>query len=353
MVAERVSDPALQPVRVLVVDDSATVRAVLTRNLEAHPGIEVVGRAVDGIEALERIKELRPDVVTLDIEMPRLDGLGALARIMQECPTRVVMVSTLTRQGADATLRALELGAVDFIEKPVGAGTVAALNIAGEVADKVRHAAEARFAKRTVSRGPGSLVTNTGGKSWRRGVVVIGSSTGGPPALREVISHLPADLGLPVVVVQHMPPGFTKSMAERLNSASPLHVVEAEEGSRLEVGAVLVAPGGYHLTIDAHRQVHLNEDPPECGVRPSVNVTLESAAKVFGRDVVAAILTGMGNDGTRGAGLVRKAGGVVITEHESTCVVYGMPRSVVDAGFSTEVKPLHDVARAIVQRCLV
>jgi two-component system, chemotaxis family, protein-glutamate methylesterase/glutaminase len=353
MVAERVPDPANQPVRVLVVDDSATVRAVLARNLDASPGIEVVGRANDGIEAIERIKELRPDVVTLDIEMPRLDGLAALERIMQECPTRVVMVSTLTRQGADATLRALDLGAIDFIEKPTGAGTLAALDIAAEVADKVRGAAGATFRKRTVSRGPGSLVTNRGERQWRKGIVVIGSSTGGPPALREVISHLPADLGLPVLVVQHMPPGFTKSMAERLNGASPLKVVEAEEGSRLQVGTVLVAPGGLHMTIDTHREVHFNQDPPECGVRPSVNITLASAVKVFGENVVSAILTGMGNDGTRGAGLVHAAGGRVITQDEDTCVVYGMPRAVVEAGFSTEVKPLHEIASAIVNHSLV
>lgn len=353
MVAQRASDSALRPVRVLVVDDSATVRAVLARNLAAAPGIEVIGRAADGIDALERIKELRPDVVTLDIEMPRLDGLGALERIMQECPTRVVMVSTLTHEGADATLRALELGAVDFIEKPSGAGTLAALNIATEVAGKVRGAAEARFRRRVVSRGPASLVTQLGDRSWRRGVIVIGSSTGGPPALREVISHLPADLGLPVVVVQHMPAGFTRSMAERLNSASPLRVVEAEAGARLEAGTVLIAPGGQHLTIDAQRVVVLNGDPPECGVRPSVNVTLESAVKVFGEHVVGAILTGMGNDGTRGAALVRAAGGTVITEDESTCVVYGMPRAVVEAGLSSEARPLHDIASALVERALV
>jgi two-component system, chemotaxis family, protein-glutamate methylesterase/glutaminase len=353
MVAERVANPELKPIRVLVVDDSATVRAVLARNLAASPGIEVVGRANDGLEAIEAIKQLRPDVVTLDIEMPRLDGLAALERIMQECPTRVVMVSTLTRQGAEATLRALDLGAVDFIQKPTGAGTLAALDIAAEVAEKVRGAAAARIGKRTVSRGPGSLTTNMGTRSWRKGLVVIGSSTGGPPALREVISHLPADLGLPVVVVQHMPPGFTKSMADRLNGASPLRVLEAEEGSRLQVGTVLIAPGGMHMTIDTHRVVHLNEDPPECGVRPSVNVTMESAARVFGPNVVSAVLTGMGNDGTRGAGLIRDAGGIVITEDESTCVVYGMPRSVFEAGYSSDVKPLHQVADAIVQHSLV
>lgn len=341
--------------RVLVVDDSATIRAVLARQLAATPGVEVVGKASDGLEAIQRVKELRPDVVTMDIEMPNLDGLGALQRIMEECPTRVVMVSSLTREGADATLRALDLGAVDFFEKPTGAGTQVALEIANIVGEKVRAAAEARIGQRSVSRRPATLATPpgpTGVRRWKRGVVVIGSSTGGPPALREVLSQLPGDLGLPVVVVQHMPPGFTKSMAERLDGMSPLHIVEAEEGARLEVGKVLIAPGGWHLTIDSARVVHLNEDPPECGVRPSVNVTLEAVTKVFGGQVVTAILTGMGVDGTRGAALVRAAGGPVITEDESTCVVYGMPRSVVDAGLSTVQRPLHGIAAAIVNECL-
>ncbi len=351
MVAE--PKPGLRPVRVLVVDDSATVRAVLARQLAATPGIEVVGKASDGLEAIERTKELRPDVVTLDIEMPRLDGLGALQRIMAECPTRVVMVSSLTREGADATLRALDLGAVDFFEKPSGGGTLAALEIANAVGEKVRNAALARIGQRNVSRRP-SLVGNvpTGARKWRRGVVVIGSSTGGPPALREVLSQLPADLGLPVVVVQHMPPGFTKSMADRLDSISPLHVVEAEEGSRLAVGTALIAPGGWHMTFDQAHNVHLNQDAPECGVRPSVNVTLESAVKVFAGQVVTAVLTGMGVDGMRGAGLVHAAGGQIITEDESTCVVYGMPRAVVEAGLSMESQPLHGVAGAIVRRSL-
>lgn len=341
--------------RVLVVDDSATIRAVLARQLAATPGVEVVGKAADGLEAIQRVKELRPDVVTLDIEMPRLDGLGALQRIMEECPTRVVMVSSLTRDGADATLRALDLGAVDFFEKPSGAGTQVALEIANVVGEKVRAAAEARIGRRSVSRRPALTTTSSGPaaiRRWKRGVVIIGSSTGGPPALREVLSQLPSDLGLPVVVVQHMPPGFTRSMAERLDGMSPLHIVEAEEGSRLEAGTVLIAPGGSHLTFDSARVVHLNEDPPECGVRPSVNVTLEAAAKVFGGQVVTAILTGMGVDGTRGAALVRAAGGPVITEDESTCVVYGMPRSVVEAGLSTVQRPLHGVAAAIVNECL-
>lgn len=352
MVAEPV--PVPRPVRVLVVDDSATIRAVLARQLAATPGIEVVGKAADGLEAIERIKELRPDVVTLDVEMPRLDGLGALQRIMSECPTRVVMVSSLTGTGADATLRALDLGAVDFFEKPTGAGTSVALDIATAVGEKVRNAADARIRRRSVSRRPVILDDVTSAtRRWRRGVVVIGSSTGGPPALREVVSQLPADLGLPVVIVQHMPPGFTRSMAERLDLISPLRVVEAAEGDRLEAGKVLIAPGGTHLTIDSAHTVHLNEEPPECGVRPSINVTLESAVKVFGGQVVTAILTGMGVDGTRGAGLARDAGGPVIAEDESTCVVYGMPRSIVDSGLATEVAPLHDVARAIARYCLV
>ncbi len=339
-------------IRVLVVDDSATVRSVLSRRLDADDALEVVGGARDGIEALELIAALKPDVVTLDIEMPRLDGLGTLERIMRDCPTRVVMVSALTREGADATIRALELGAVDFIEKPAFGGMSASRMVADEISLKVRQAAAARLpqlrAGGALSRRPSSSPTAA---RWLPRKVLIGCSTGGPQALRQVITSLPGDLGVPLVVVQHMPASFTRSLAERLDELSQVRVEEAERGSLMEPGKVLIAPGGFHLTVNRRGVVALNEEQPECGVRPAVNVTLESMVEAFGADTVAVVLTGMGNDGTRGAGLVKAAGGSVITEAEETCVVYGMPRSVVNAGYTDEVAPLEGIADVVLQAC--
>lgn len=358
------------PIRVLVVDDSATARAVLTRTLATDPGIEVVGRAVDGIQALIRIAELKPDVVTLDIEMPRLDGLQTLERIMQEMPTPVVMVSTLTRKGAEASLRALELGAVDFIEKP-NQGGVVLTQVIESLCEKVRAAATARVRRvRPTSGAPTSLhasatpalvravtaaparprpvVSHSG---WQRRLVVIGSSTGGPQALKAVLCGLPPDLGVPVVVVQHMPAGFTTLLAERLNGLGPLPVSEAHAGSTLENGHVLLAPGGLHMVFDARGVVSLSNAPAECGVRPAVNVTMESIAALKAWNPLAVVLTGMGVDGARGAGLIRAAGGEVIAEDESTAVIYGMPRAVIEAGLADEVRPLDEIAEAIVRRC--
>ena len=320
----------------------------------ADPALEVVGRAADGLEALELIAALRPDVVTLDIEMPRLDGLGTLERIMNEHPTRVVMVSSLTAEGADATIRALELGAIDFIEKPSFGGVAAPHAVVDEVSQKVRYAADARLARqrprpeRPAAVPPPPLRRES---RWLPKKVLIGSSTGGPQALRQVLTSLPADLGAPVVIVQHMPGGFTRSLAQRLDELSPLSVQEAAPGSRMEVGKVLIAPGGFHVTLDGDGVVALNEDEPECGVRPSINITAESLARALGGDVVEVVLTGMGNDGMRGAALIKDAGGSVIAEAEESCVVYGMPRSVVEAGYADRVVSLQGIADALVRVC--
>lgn len=362
------------PIRVLVVDDSATARAVLMRTLATDPQIEVVGRAVDGVQALIRIAELKPDVVTLDIEMPRLDGLQTLERIMQEMPTPVVMVSTLTRKGAEASLRALELGAVDFIEKP-NQGGVVLTQVIESLCEKVRAAATARVRRTLPASGtPMSLRASAtptpvappvrvapvspprprvsvSSSGWQRRLVVIGSSTGGPQALKTVLSGLPADLGVPVVVVQHMPPGFTTLLAERLNGLCPLPVSEAHAGSTLENGHVLLAPGGLHMVFDAHGVVTLTNAPTECGVRPAVNVTMESVAALKAWNPLAVVLTGMGVDGARGAALIRAAGGEVIAEDESTAIIYGMPRAVIEAGLADEVRPLDQIADAIARRC--
>ncbi len=355
MTSEALRAPDARPIRVLVVDDSATVRALLSRRLNADPAVEVVGTASDGLEALERIAELRPDVVTLDIEMPRLDGLGTLKRIMQLFPMPVVMVSSQTRDGADATLQALELGAVDFIEKASFRELGAPDAMADAVSQKVRNAATARLVASPTAEPPPlrPVPTVEAGRRWLGKTVLIGSSTGGPPALRRLLERLPADIDVPILLVQHMPPGFTRSLADRLDKLCSLRVEEASEGARLEPGKALLAPGGRHMKLRRSGTISLSDGPPECGVRPSVNVTMESLVAVAGDQVVAAVLTGMGNDGTRGAGLIKQAGGHVIAEAESSCVVYGMPRAVVDAGFADELLPLDKIADAIVRQCVV
>jgi len=337
-------------IRLLVIDDSATVRAILCRELARDERFEVIGYARDGQDGVEKVAALRPDVITLDVEMPRLNGLEALERIMRDTPTRVVMVSSLTSAGAAATMKALDLGAVDFIAKPVNGGVGTVHGVIDELREKIAHAATARL-HRPHLRTASSLPIAPLGTQWADRVVVIGSSTGGPQALRAVLTALPADLNVPVLIVQHMPPGFTRALADRLNELGPLAVKEARPGSHVERGTVLIAPGGFHMAVRTGGLIELTQTPSECGVRPAANVLMESAAAVYGAATVGVVLTGMGKDGTRGAGLIKEAGGEVIAEDESTCVVYGMPRSVAEAGYVDHVAPLDKVAGAIVHAC--
>ncbi len=338
----------------MIVDDSPTARAVLARKFEADPRLVVVGRAVDGIDALEQVATLRPDVITLDIEMPRLNGLQTLERLMREHPTPVVMVSSLTKKGAEATLTALELGAVDFIEKPTRNGIIVGAAVDAALCDKVHAAARARVRTRTgvgAAAPPPAAPPVRRERAWARKTVVIASSTGGPQAVRAVLTALPADFPAPIVVVQHMPAGFTRTFADRMHELGPLPAAEARRGDTLQPGHVLIAPGGSHLVVDMQGVVQLTQGEVECGVRPAANVTMASIAAARGFATIGVVLTGMGHDGTRGAGLIRAAGGYVITEAEATCVVYGMPRSVVEAGHTNAMVPLHEIAAAIVDRC--
>ncbi|MDO9445814.1 MAG: chemotaxis response regulator protein-glutamate methylesterase [Dehalococcoidia bacterium] len=341
--------PTTKPLRVLLVDDSATVRVTLRRALEATGLVEVAGLAEDGIQALQMLHALQPDVVTLDVEMPRLGGLETLQRLMAERPTPVVMLSSHTTEGADTTIRALELGAVDFIEKPSFADLRAGAAVL--IVEKLQAASRARIARARPSEPRRTYAPGLGG--WASRILVIGASTGGPQAVREVLTNLPDDFGLPVVVVQHMPPTFTRSLAERLDTLGPLRVHEAQTGMQMQAGQVLLAPGGFHMVFDARRSVVLTEAPPEHGVRPAVNVTMESVAAIPGSSPIGVILTGMGRDGVRGCGLLRAAGGTIISEAQSSCVVYGMPRAVADAGLSDEVVPLDEVAQAIVRHARI
>jgi len=341
------------PIRVLVVDDSPLVRRTIERLLDADPGVTVVGIAADGLDALAKIRDLRPDVVTLDVLMPRLDGLKVLACIMRERPARVLMLSSLTQEGADETLQALELGAVDFIDKT-------ALLVSGdpafagrELLSKIHTAAAvdtSRLGRREALQGGTSEVTassHPGGAD----VVVVGTSTGGPPALQALIPALPADLPAGVVVVQHIPASFTGPLASRLDAASALSVREAEQGDRVRPGEVLVAPGGHHLTFTnrgGELAVVLGPEPSETLHRPSVDVTMQSVAELRGRRSVGVLLTGMGIDGAWGMWAIRARGGWTLAESEESCVVYGMPRAAVELGAAAEVVPLGKMAARLI-----
>jgi two-component system, chemotaxis family, protein-glutamate methylesterase/glutaminase len=342
-------------VRVLVVDDSSFVRTIVSRKLASDPGIEVVGTASDGIEALEKVKELQPQVITLDVMMPNMDGLTFLERIMADNPIPVVMLSALTREGADITMKAIEMGAVDFILKPSVLSPVDDNSTAASLMEKIKAAGhiKVKARKAVASQSYASYKVNgfRGSSNGHLKTLIIGTSTGGPKALMQVIPNLPRDLPAQVLVVQHMPPLFTKSLAERLDNASQLSVKEAKEGDRARQGQVLLAPGDYHMTISRDGKISLNQNPPRWGVRPSVDATMESVAEVFGSNSLGVVMTGMGVDGTKGSSMIKSAGGSVLVEDESTCAVYGMPMSVANAGYADAVVPLHNMAAAIVRYC--
>lgn len=343
-------------VKVLIVDDSAFARSTIAGKLAADPEIEIVGQAGDGNEAVEKTKSLRPDVVTLDVVMPRMDGLAALERMMKECPTPVVMLSALTGKGADATIKALELGAVDFFLKPSIASPVGRDESTEELVRKIKVSSQVKVSTRRREAGTAKPVAASAKRSAKRAsdlnrVVVIGSSTGGPQALNQVMPGIPGDIPAGIMLVQHMPAGFTKSLADRLDQLSQVEVREARTGDRMAPGVAYLAPGGYHMTVSTKGEIHLDQGPAECGVRPSVNVTMESAARAYGASCLGVVLTGMGSDGTRGAVLIKAAGGSVIVQDEETCAVYGMPASVVDAGKADRVLSLPLIADEIAQIC--
>jgi two-component system chemotaxis response regulator CheB len=340
-------------VRVLICDDSAVARQFIARAVEVVPGIEVAGRAGSGEEALRMVALLKPDVITMDVEMPGMGGIEAVRRIMREAPTPILMVSSLTREGSRVTMEALNAGALDFVTKATNQEEAQAL--ARVVAEKLLQLGE-RGSQALVPHAqpaPPPVPIRTAAPAvtpWRgQGpLVVIGSSTGGPRALFNVGPRLPGGFRPTVLIVQHMPPGFTKSLAERLDEQGPLPVREAEDGEELREGVVRVAPAGHHMVV-AGRVLRLQDTPSEHGVRPAVDVTLRTAAASYPGAVVAAILTGMGRDGTEGARRVHDAGGRVIAESERTALIYGMPKSVVEAGVADSVADLGDVADEIVR----
>ncbi len=397
-------------IRVLIADDSAFMRKVLSDLFASQPDFEVAGVARNGQETVEKVKELSPDLLTLDVNMPVMDGLQALEIIMKEHPIPVVMLSSLTQRGTEQTVRALGLGAVDFISK-IGGSISSIDGIASEILEKCRAAAGTHVMKNMPAASPkiqpqgppamkriaipqrqgykppeispksdgpavgvnpyganvkrnNPLLTRNANppippnkpsavpmKDMGRGadkLVVIGTSTGGPQALQNVVTRLPGNLPCGVVIVQHMPAGFTKALAERLDSISAISVKEAEDGDKIEAGKVYIAPGNYHLRIKNGTHIVLGQDPPVGNHRPAVNVMFSSVAQL-GRKLVAVIMTGMGCDGCEGMKEIKAAGGYSIAQDEPTCVVYGMPKAVVDAGLADEVRPVQNIAQAIVE----
>ncbi len=348
--------PIGAPIRVVVVDDSVVVRRIVAEVLDAHPQIEVAGTAQNGQVALEKIDELKPDAVTMDIEMPVMDGISAVKALRVNHPRMpVVMFSTLTERGASATLDALAAGASDYVTKPANVGSIAdsKQSIRDQLIPKIIALTSARRLAVHSAAIPPPLPVPHPRPASRTGVyevLAIGSSTGGPDALASVLSSLPADLSVPVVIVQHMPPIFTRMLAERLNSVSPLTIVEAEEGVPLSRGQVLVAPGGRHLEVQTRGTsivAHLSDAAPENYCKPSVDVLFRSVSGVFRDRVLAAVLTGMGRDGAQGATTIRSAGGTVYAQDEATSVVWGMPGAVVTAGQADRVLPLTELGEQL------
>jgi len=341
-----------KPVRVLIVDDSALMRNLLTAVLADDPEIEVVGTASDPFIARDKIKALNPDVITLDVEMPRMDGVTFLRKIMSLRPTPVVMVSSLTQAGADITLEALEIGAVDFVAKPVADITHAMEALSAEICAKVKIAARTRVRAAQVAPERRQSVRKRLVDPSAK-LIVIGASTGGVEALKTLLMDFIPD-GPPILITQHMPERFTAAFARRLDRECPMRVFEAAHGQRIEPGAAYIAPGQRHLELardGTHFACRLTDDAPVSGHRPSVDVLFRSAARLAGPRTIGVILTGMGKDGAEGMLELRNAHAVTLGQDEATSLVYGMPRVAFERGAVMRQFPLHDMADAILDAC--
>lgn len=374
----------MNKIKVLIVDDSIFMRKALESLLSGEPDIEIVGLAKNGKEGVEMAEQFHPDVITMDIEMPTMDGITALELIMKKNPTPVIMVSSLTKEGADATLKALDLGAVDFMTKD--SQSFGGADIERGLKDKIRKFAKNKSLVRLLTHSApsqsqqvpsyklsGTFATqaphvstpfahgaqggNTDGskrvvinKTGIKRVVALGTSTGGPQSLQRVIPLLPADLGVPVVVTQHMPPNFTQSLASRLNTLSKVEVVEAQGKEKLEPNVVYIAKGGYHLKfkkVGPSVYTELSTEPSNVFNIPGVDVMVDSIAELYGKECLGVIMTGMGSDGCKGLTNLKRMGGTIIAQNEPSCIVYGMPRAVVEAGIADEIVPLDEIAARI------
>lgn len=355
----RESTDESKKIRVLVVDDSAFMRKIIGDLLGNEKDIEVVDFARNGKEAIEKAKLKQPDIITLDVEMPILSGLDAITELMKIQPTpKVIMVSSLTTEGADATIRALELGALDFVAKPTKSlFSFDSEGLKEDLLRKIRNLSSTKMKTslitkyETVRKPLEQAVKSQGTVSGKfKYVIAIGTSTGGPRALQEVIPLFPKDIPAAILIVQHMPPGFTKSLAERLDSLSYIDVKEAQNGDILKPGCAYLAPGDYHMVLNKGSgedlKIELNKNPQVTGHRPSVNVMMDSVAgTVTNRNLIAVMMTGMGNDGSEGILKIKKKGGKTIAQDEETCVVYGMPKSAVAVGAVDKIVPLQEITK--------
>ena len=348
--------------RVVVVDDSALVRGLLAEIIDRQPDMCCIGAAADPLVAREMIRNLNPDVITLDVEMPRMDGLDFLSRLMRLRPMPVVMVSTLTERGADVTLKALELGAIDFVAKPKIGVADGLRQLGADITEKIRTAAKARVSRLAAApaaagAAPGAVAPPRPspmaalGRLSTEKIIFIGASTGGTEATRELLTALPADSPA-VMITQHMPPGFTRSYAARLDGLCRIRVAEARDGERVLPGHAYIAPGGFHLSVErsgANYVARVQDGEPVNRHKPSVEVLFDSAAKVVGRNALGVMLTGMGADGARAMKTMRDAGSFNLVQDEASCVVFGMPREAIAQGAAHEVLPLARIAPRLLE----
>ncbi|MCU6599798.1 chemotaxis response regulator protein-glutamate methylesterase [Peribacillus frigoritolerans] len=365
----------MDKVKVLIVDDSAFMRKLISEFLAEDSRMEVIGTARNGIDAIEKIKTLKPDVVTLDVEMPIMDGLEALNRIMNECPTAVVMLSSTTKKGTENTFAAMNSGAFDFVAKPSGAISLDLHKIKKELHEKVMAASRANVHRleknaRNIERSPSvwkkyskidsmlSSINEKNRRKWAYGykkIIVIGTSTGGPRALQTVLTGLSEDIDAPILIVQHMPPGFTKSLATRLNSLCKIKVKEAEEGELIQKGVAYIAPGGYHLKVRKVGMtwaILLDQSELRNGHRPSVDVLIESVSEMNDYAKIAVIMTGMGMDGSKGLTKLKQKGPLkAIAESQETSIVFGMPKAAINTKLIDIIEDVEKIARAVISYC--
>ncbi len=355
-------------IKAVVVDDSAFMRKSLSIMLESTGEIEVVATARDGIEGIEMVKTKLPDIVTMDIEMPRMDGLTALQKIMKEYPTPVLMVSSLTTEGAKDTLKALEYGAVDFIPKELSFVNVNIVKIKEDLVAKVKAIVNQRSLSLRLQRiqnlnfnqkaaATKQEHTNKSIPQIGYRAIALGVSTGGPMSLQKVIPSISDKLSIPMFIVQHMPPKFTKSLAERLNGLSQVEVKEAEDNEIVKGGVVYIAPGGFHMTVEktssTQARISISDMPSDTLHRPSVDVMMNSVLKVYNKYTLGVIMTGMGRDGADAIKELKMLGGYSIVQDEDSCVVYGMPKAIVDAGYADAVVPLNNISNTINKACAI
>lgn len=347
----------MKQIKVLCVDDSALIRSVMTEIINSQPDMTVVGTAADPLLARDLIKSLNPDVVTLDVEMPRMDGLEFLEKLMRLRPTPVLMVSSLTERGSEIALRALELGAIDFVTKPKLGVRDGLIHYTELIATKIRAASMAKLPAPRVGTAAKSASVATEAPIGSpllstEKLIVIGASTGGTEAIKDVLQPLPAD-SPGVLIAQHMPAGFTRSFAQRLDGLCSITVKEAEDGERVLPGYAYLAPGGFHMALSrsgANYVVRLNQEPPVNRHRPSIDVLFDSVARHAGKNAIGVLLTGMGKDGAEGLLRMRQAGAYTLAQDEATCVVFGMPKEAIALGAADEVSPLGEMSRRVLAR---